>query len=1548
MSPAHAEAEHPEVPEQPAAELAEQVEDAASAAIDVTLLIPPQTFLNLAESPASKTSDGFLELPFTSALTDLVSDLKNIIVEAPEGFWLGSFSLAPVYAEEIAPTASESQQQDGDAPAAAKQHGEWQKLTPPPAKENLAELDPKAWTLTSEGVLGDLADLSAVFGAEPEFWQGKKRGLKVVFTAFTPLSMHQHLLKVRDVLFSNLPTLAATSMTYDPTSLAIAPGTSLYASVRGEQASAAAPAQAEDQEEDKPASNGKGKKAAKSGKKAEPAQAVAAPTPAPEAADASSHAFSNWSTSDLESANYLEYLMPAASTAATSPCIKSLGISPWSPPPHHRRLRGDLVYVTISTLESETYTLTGSTAGFWVSKMTASTFDPSPRSVLPRDVRAGPYQSLFELLSDISPSFRKNLSALIAKVVRADLSQADLVASIAITNTLPAAPYLVPEPLHAADPFRTQAAYLLTGSTTAEQLPNARDWNDDFGQFYELPKADADQRLLRERLICRTQADFVLAATRGAMQIARGDVPPLNPNEPASAHTFIHNNLLFTKAEDSTGVYAHGLGGGEASRYAAGKDLKGIEILERLDVDGLSTMQTVLVDYQGARWIVQTLIPGLFKAAREEADEAAAKEAEHKTGGDGASKRVRVYPEGDENAQAAAVEAIEQDKPFPSEETPNKDDYPPTSSFRIVYGAADPEDPDAKVRNAAYFHERLAKQVAKKMRFAEHSVRDRDGRVVNLWTASDMHGIAAPDGRSYFIDCFRLHCVDVEFREQNVAASGDLAAYPHRLVLLRPELLEAYRESKLQVWLEQRVEETRAKLEKESKSVEAELKEAASDPKEEDGKEGQAVEAKNESAAEPTTSVINADDFVLNFNPDAFVERKPSSDAGEAVKIYDDDDEATKNVRLAGQYLRDVVLKEFLVEAGATLFTVTDGLFLTKVLHRKGINMRYLGLLVDKIDTEAAEYDYGKSNSRSEALHTIQLLKRTFQSEMVVRAAKHVLNRLLRSSAAFDQPYIVAHFFNCLLGTSLNASPVAETPYLPSSEVSRDWTSLTPADLRKELVKEIGVRFRYTLSDAWFDNEMLKRKIARELCLRVGVQLVARTYDYGSSTEASAESTDEAQASPAEKDKAAESVQPAASSSAKNKKKKKAAKANGAQDGKASLPAMTFNADDVLNIMPIVKSTTFKSALVDERFSQGTRAMSEGYVEVGEALVNEALHLCEQVFGAVHPEAAAKYHSLGLVWHSLSQRILTQIGRHELAEQALKELASGPKSEDHEEREKQIRDMLLSNVEAARAEAESYLQQAVRMVRQSIVICERTSGIDSHDALQQYADLGLLEQAAGNIKLGLKLSKHAMDLWAASYGPSHPTLVGILANVAAMVQGQWGPEAALPLQQESRKLAEIVHGADSVPVGQAELSLGQTHALVSDLPSSLEHMKAAHAILSKHLGAEAKEVLEAANLVRFIEASVAREDMEQRAREERAKKFPQIVGNRPAVSRVGAGPSSASASASASASTSKAPNAASTSGPREHGQKANLSVDELVDFIQGSKPSKSKGKQRKA
>lgn len=173
-----------------------------------------------------------------------------------------------------------------------------------------------------------------------------------------------------------------------------------------------------------------------------------------------------------------------------------------------------------------------------------------------------------------------------------------------------------------------------------------------------------------------------------------------------------------------------------------------------------------------------------------------------------------------------------------------------------------------------------------------------------------------------------------------------------------------------------------------------------------------------------------------------------------------------------------------------------------------------------------------------------------------------------------------------------------------------------------------------------------------------------------------------------------------------------------------------------------------------------------------------------------------------------------------------------------------------------------------------------------------------------------------------------------------MVQATYGPKSALPLAVEHRKLAETVYGSESTAVGQAEFALGQIYAVNSDLTSSLEHMKAAQTILSKNLGEDAKEATEAGNLVKFIEQAVARDAQDQRLREEHYKKAPLLTANRSNGPRIGGGGPSSTPVTGSSAKEPVQPT-------REHGQKAGLSVDELVDFIQGSSKSKSSNRNQK-
>lgn len=182
------------------------------------------------------------------------------------------------------------------------------------------------------------------------------------------------------------------------------------------------------------------------------------------------------------------------------------------------------------------------------------------------------------------------------------------------------------------------------------------------------------------------------------------------------------------------------------------------------------------------------------------------------------------------------------------------------------------------------------------------------------------------------------------------------------------------------------------------------------------------------------------------------------------------------------------------------------------------------------------------------------------QLEMVIRASKHILNSLLRSADIYDHPCVISHFFNCLLGTSFQANPVAEVAELaPGVEADRKWTSLTPSSLRQDIASQVESRFRYALPQSIFTTALVHRKLLREISMRVGIQLVARDYKFVGS--------------------AAEAAAPVAVASDEEKKepsKKKKGKAAKEASKPVAGPATTFRPEDVLNIMPIVKSSVHK------------------------------------------------------------------------------------------------------------------------------------------------------------------------------------------------------------------------------------------------------------------------------------------------------------------------------------------------------------------------------------
>jgi protein TIF31 len=544
---------------------------------------------------------------------------------------------------------------------------------------------------------------------------------------------------LRDASLGYLTALQAKRLyqppPYDSSSLAIDAGLTLFPFVSGSNDSPTA-------EQEKPIVNGhgdvvNGHDGNKSGKRPKGKGKGAPPAPKPsKAAPASSKqpdsTSAEWLTAPSDPLQvHLDRNSYLPSTSLPTSAFKHLALSVWNPPPAHLRLRGHFLYITVNTLEGENFQITASEKGFYINRSDNHHFDPSPRSnTSPSKSQAvqQTFHSIFDLLSAVSPQFLQRTEALVADIPTDFL---EFFASAPLATCSPAAPWLVPPPTNVADGTRSQLAYLYTGSTSADTLPSARDWNEELTSMRELPQATNDDRLFRDRYAAKLFSDFQLAAMRAVPSIARGDVPPLNAIDPAEAKSYLVSNILFTQAQDSVDAFAH-LGRDEAARVTAGKDLWAAKLLNDADIPKLNPIATAVVDYCGARWVAQAIPPGIFDRGLPGTDK----------------EGSPADTNGEEGANKKASEAKKDTK---------KESTPAPAGLRAVYGPANTDKPqDGYVAEAVF--EPLAKQIAQHFHLAKHTVTDTKGRETELWTPADVHGIIAADGRAYIIDLCTCLC----------------------------------------------------------------------------------------------------------------------------------------------------------------------------------------------------------------------------------------------------------------------------------------------------------------------------------------------------------------------------------------------------------------------------------------------------------------------------------------------------------------------------------------------------------------------------------------------------------------------------------------------------------------------------------------------------------------------------------------------------------------------------------------------------------------------
>lgn len=447
-----------------------------------------------------------------------------------------------------------------------------------------------------------------------------------------------------------------------------------------------------------------------------------------------------------------------------------------------------------------------------------------------------------------------------------------------------------------------------------------------------------------------------------------------------------------------------------------------------------------------------------------------------------------------------------------------------------------------------------------------------------------------------------------------------------------------------------------------------------------------------------------------------------------------------------------------------------DGQSLANLLHKRGINIRYLGVVARLADQPDPR---------------LQALKQLAIQEMVARGFKHAASKHLKNLSPPFAQACIAHLLNCLLGTELNAKPTAETDASLKTMYTDDdfsWEQLTPEAIKEDILRQVQLRYRYDLGSQWIESGK-QLQMLREVCLKLGFQLIARSYAFTKEEKTVSAST------------STEALNvPATNGHATNNGKKKKSKGGDHSPARATpaAPVQTFHPDDVLNVVPVVKEASPRSVLAEEALEAGRISLAQDQKDLGQELLLESLSLHEQIYGILHPEVARVYYALSTLYYGLDEK-----------------------------------------------------NAAVELARKAVIISERTLGVDHAETVLSYLNLSLFEHASGNTKSALAYVRHALDLWKIVYGMRHPDSITTINNAAVMLQSLKQYHESRLWFEQSLAVCEEVSGKQSVNTATLLFQLAQALALDRDPKGAVNKMREAFTIFKSELGPEDRNTKEA-------------------------------------------------------------------------------------------------------
>jgi protein TIF31 len=450
-------------------------------------------------------------------------------------------------------------------------------------------------------------------------------------------------------------------------------------------------------------------------------------------------------------------------------------------------------------------------------------------------------------------------------------------------------------------------------------------------------------------------------------------------------------------------------------------------------------------------------------------------------------------------------------------------------SSTLLHGSSDSNKPFVSHPD----FEPLFEQVGEKLHWRAHRVQDETGAWVTMRTPLDTKGLVGSDKRKYALELTQVMPKD-QYWISTAASFDRKTVQVDPSWQYRPELITSYLDHV------------------------ANLAVAKSDrPESTDLTTADSAAAAAEATRTPTVDLHNDD---LSAEEEAVVAARTVAAAnlrftinawgGHTIEELSTSTSAESDGHaLLGDYLTQSVLPAMVLDLDDLSHCPVDGRTLTDWMHRRGVNMRYLGMLAQCLTPPTDTLSSPVAADRHHQSAVLQLV----EEEMVVRAAKVWFTRVIQASES--RAYRERHFcrmltllLNGLVGKQAGGhgttemelqtahrslkedaetkserdtyaravardmaqlmhdlqNPIGAHIPLPASTRSRSSSSrpslmglLTPSAVWCAVTDLVRVKFRHELSRPWPSAAMTadrRRRVLRNVCQQLGVQLLPRDW----------------------------------------------------------------------------------------------------------------------------------------------------------------------------------------------------------------------------------------------------------------------------------------------------------------------------------------------------------------------------------------------------------------------------------------------------------------------